>query len=379
MSQDPRLDLLVDLFPAVPRSELVARISSCDNFDTLVDQLLVESQNPTVQHDLQTVPENVHQTELQFMFPHINPGKIAETLKQHDNNFQDAANALMDPNQPKQASQPDLTDLCGLSPQTTEPYVKKHAGDAIKALIDILATFCHQKQKRTSRVQKGAVDSLYVPLYVYKSSSKEAAELNECILQNRQLQKLNYAFLKRLLVFFKGNVVKVLAAAVAIVDAHKERFTFDFTLKLDAEVFSTPKPSLSDVLRAGPSNSSNFQPTQLAARESTAVVPNSSIKRPSAVKSSLDLHGYTVLDAQEAAEDAVDSWWQEELRLREEEGFFSRYGRKCRFLEPLSIVTGRGIHSQGGPKIRGLVMRMLTTRGFQFEDDGGRLVVIGKK
>lgn len=379
MSQDTRLDVLIDLFPAVPRSELVAMISSCDNFDTLVDQLLVESQNPTVQHDLQTIPENVHQSELQFMFPHISPGKIAETLKQHDNNFQDAANALMDPNQPDQPNVPDLTELCGLSPQTTDPYVEKYGGDTIKALIDILATFCHQKQKRTSRVQNGFVNSLYVPLYVYKSSSKEAVELNECILQNGQLQKLNYAFLKRLLVFFKGNVFKVLAAAVAIVDAHKESFTFDFTLKLDAEVFSSPKPSLSDVLRAGPSNSNIIQPTHLTAKKTTAAVANSSLQRPSAVRSSIDLHGYTVVDAQEAAEDAVDSWWQEEMRLREEEGFFSRYGRKCHFLEPLSIVTGRGIHSQGGPKIRGLVMRMLTTRGFQFEDDGGRLVVIGKK
>lgn len=379
MSDDTRLDLLVDLFPAVARSELVARLSSCDNFDNLVELLLTESHLLSTNNDAPTVPQDIHQNELQFMFPHIDQSKIAETLKKNNNNFQDAANALMEPNQPQT---PSLVDLCGLPPQTTDPYVEKYRGDETQALIVILATFSNRNNLRTVKINGDSSGQKHVPLYVFKSSSQEAMELDWSILQNKQLQKLNYLFLKRLLVFFHGNVDKVLAAAVAIVGAQRERFTFDSSLGLSSESVAADKPSISEVIRAGPSKTIDIQtflvPTKRNTNMSTKT-PTNATKTLPAVSSKIDLHGYLVSEAVEAAEEAVDSWWHEEMRLREEEGQFGKYGRKCHFLEPLSIVTGRGIHSQGGPKIRGLVIRMLTRKGFQYDDDVGRLLVIGKK
>lgn len=372
MSEDSRLESLVDLFPAVPRSELAARLNSCDNLDDLVEQLLSESHIPT-QNDLHCVPQNVHQSELQFMFPHIDPIKISECLELHNNDFQAAADALMEP------VEPPLVDLCGLPPQTTDPYVEKYQGDKIRALIDILATFRRQTKAWSSRVQRTPLEPVYVPSYTYKSLSPEAAELDELIMHNKQLQKLNYAFLKKLLVFFEGNIYKVTAAAEAVVNAKMEKHTFDHTLGLTAETFTVPKTSLSDVLRAGPTQSNTVELQFQSPGRNTRNRYTSVTKPLPIVRTSVDLHGYTVKEATDTVEEALNSWWQEEMRLREIGGHFERYGRKCQFVEPLSIVTGRGLHSQGGPKIRGLVVRLLTRSGFIYDEDVGRLVVNGKK
>lgn len=378
-SGETQLNLLIDLFPGLPRSELVVRLSSCSNFDRLLEDLLAEQSGTQTQtkrsHELR-MDALTSERELQFIFPDIDANEVKNALQRHGYDFKAAADELTLP-----SPQKELAEFCELSQEIIDSYVRKHKEDTVCALVEILATYTRQKKAWNSRVQDRKLESAYTPFYVYKKSSGEAVELDEYILHNKQLQKLNYAFMKKLLVFFHGNVFKVLEAAKRVVDANKESFTFDTTLGLESETFLAPKPKASDLLRAGPSNTAPQWNLHLPVKRGSDV-PIKSTPRTNPGKflsTNVDLHGMTVREAVVVAEEAVDSWWKEEMDHRQAEGFFHKYGQKSRFLKPLDLVTGRGLHSQGGPKIRGPVIKMLTRKGFQFEEEIGKVVVLGKK
>lgn len=308
-------------------------------------------------------------------FPEVDAGHISKVLRRNNDDFNAAANELMRP-----SSAQTLADLCELDVADAQNSMAKNNGDLVRALVDVLATTSRQKKAWTSRVQDRAPRPTYVPLYIYDQNSDNAVELAEYVAHNKELQRLNYAFLKQLLVYFQGNVIKVLEAAKLIVDARKESLSFH--PKLDLETFTTRKPKAADLLRAGPSRTPSPLNIRLLVRSSTNTQHTPTLSKPNFVKklgTKLDLHGYVVKDAVDIAEEAVDLWWSKELQQRETEGYYHRYGQKSQFVEPLELVTGRGIHSQGGPKIRGLVIRMLTQRGYVFEEETGRVVVTGKK
>lgn len=372
---DRNLDLLVDLFPALPRSELSTRLASCENLDKLIELLLVECSDSPAQADPRPTSHisSTH-AELQLIFPDVDAEHIEKVLKRNNHDFNAAAEELMTPSPHK-----ELATLCELDQAITDQYMAKNNSDFTRALVDVLATYNRQKKAWTSRVQDRPGDATYVPLYIYNVNSQESKELAEFVSNNKELQRLNYAFLKRLLVFFQGNVYKVLEAAKLVVEAHKEGLTFHS--KLELESFVMPKAKASDVLRAGPSKVPGFEfklPLRSYTNKHTKPAAGSGgvVKR---LGKQVDLHGYLVKDALEIAEEAVDLWWQSELDFRDKEGFHHRYGTKCQFVPPLDLVTGRGIHSQGGPKIRGQVIRMLGRKCFLFEEDTGRVIVIGKK
>lgn len=373
MSSDPQLDQLVDLFPAIPRSELMARLSSCGDVDRLVEQILAEQSTTSTISNLE-LDRHTSIQELQFIFPDVKASAIESALERNNYNFQAAAEELTLP-----CPRKELAEFCDLSQQIIDPYVEKHKGDAVDALVEIVATYVRQKRAWTSRVQDRRLESVKVPLYVYNKNSTEAVELEEYIAHNKPFQRLNYSFMKKLLAFFQGNVFKVLETAERIINAEKQNATFDPSLGLEPESYS-PKPKAADLLRAGPSTIVPKLGFQLPAKK-TSIAPKRSVAPAISVlaNTKVDLHGFTVKEATDLAEQAVDHWWKEELDQREKEGRFNRYGYKCAFVQPLDVVTGRGIHSQGGPKIRGAVIKMLRSKGFQFEEDVGRVVVLGKK
>lgn len=366
------IDDLVDLFPHVPRSELVQRLESCTDVNELLEDLLAEyalsSQNGP-EH-----PVSVHD-QLQDFFPDVSSEIIAETLKRNNNDIQLCAYELLS------APNVELADFCGLSQSETKAVLQKHRGDSVCALVEIVATFKRQKKVWASRVQGRPTTAANDVMYVYNESSAEARELNGFVAQNKPLQRLNYAFLKRLLVFFQGDVFKVLETGKRVVDAHKELFTFDSLLKLLPEPFKAINPSAAEVLRTGPSREIAQFSLVTPRRNSGSKLQISGRNVAAAARAVLkiDLHGYLVKDAVELAEKTVDDWWNAELYYRETEGYIEKYGYKCQFVEPLDVVTGRGIHSAGGPKIRGAVMKMLTRKGYQYEEVCGRLLVLGRK
>jgi hypothetical protein len=85
----------------------------------------------------------------------------------------------------------------------------------------------------------------------------------------------------------------------------------------------------------------------------------------------MDLHGVSVHDAKRIASERVRTWWHNlnEGRLR---------GTRSGVGEGFRIVTGLGVHSQGGvAKVGPAVMRMLVKEGWKVEVGSGVLIVTG--
>ncbi|OWB76676.1 hypothetical protein B5S32_g831 [[Candida] boidinii] len=93
----------------------------------------------------------------------------------------------------------------------------------------------------------------------------------------------------------------------------------------------------------------------------------------------IDLHELTVSQARSLCEKFVNDWWNEELRERELNGNSSKISKTI-YLQPITIATGRGLHSAGGiPKIRIAISKYLDSSGYRYTDTGSTIIVSGKK
>lgn len=93
----------------------------------------------------------------------------------------------------------------------------------------------------------------------------------------------------------------------------------------------------------------------------------------------LDFHGFTPRDAIIVLNNVMNKWWDEELKLRELNNYNMKQQRvTC--LEPLILVTGRGIHSIGGKSpVRFQVKRYLQLNGYLFNEKPAYFEVYGKQ
>ena len=102
--------------------------------------------------------------------------------------------------------------------------------------------------------------------------------------------------------------------------------------------------------------------------------------KSSAITNSLDLHNLTVPTALKATGLALRDWWKDELDQRHVDGKLTRFGWKVQFVSPFNLITGRGIHSEGGKsKIRIAVKNYLTRNNYVFEEYSGRFEIEGKR
>lgn len=93
----------------------------------------------------------------------------------------------------------------------------------------------------------------------------------------------------------------------------------------------------------------------------------------------IDFHGYSPKQAVTTLNQIMNSWWDEELKQRELNNYNLRQ-RDVVCLEPLMVVTGRGIHSIGGKSpVRIQVKRYLQLNGYLFHEEPSYFQVYGKK
>lgn len=90
----------------------------------------------------------------------------------------------------------------------------------------------------------------------------------------------------------------------------------------------------------------------------------------------VDLHGLTLSSAMQLVRTVVPKWWDDELSQRGRNG---GNGIKAIHVEPFHIITGRGLHSEGGPVIMKAVKKYLQTEQYVFEDNTGSFLVVGKR
>lgn len=362
------VEILSDIFPTHPRSELKARVASCGSIDTVVEELIAKEQQPEIE-----VPV---EQKLEQIFPGMPPAKVEKVLKQNDGNLAKAVEDLSEYDK----TLDELTLITGLDKDTIEPYLKKH-DCVLQALVDLVCVHRRKRRVRRSRVQDSRTAGLakLVESYTYNGASPEAGELRNAVSDDAFLQTVNYAFLIKCLEFFEGEVDRVIRVAYLFVDSHLQQLTFRPDLQVEVHDVN-PMGSAADVLRAKkkPEIKLKAQPKPKISF-STSVKSRSPNISPPPVPAALDLHGFTVADAIKKAENASFLWWELESQQRQAHGILTKFGSKAAFMDPLELVTGRGLHSSGGPKVRSSVIKRLTQLGYVLEEDTGRVLVLGKK
>ena len=95
---------------------------------------------------------------------------------------------------------------------------------------------------------------------------------------------------------------------------------------------------------------------------------------------SLDFHGFLPSTAVELLKKALEIWWGEELSEREMNAKRSITNNKALYVKPLTVITGRGMHSVGGiSKVRVQVKKYLTSNNYIFWEEPSFFTIEGKK
>ncbi|GEQ67182.1 hypothetical protein JCM33374_g846 [Metschnikowia sp. JCM 33374] len=417
MSDLPELDMLVDAFPNYPRSELASRLLCASSPEVLFNELLVEAANEP-EHALAASSAKVfhpHVNRLKELFPTAQKDNLADALHRNNGCLDKTIEHMLE-NNPVH----NLVSLCGLDDAEAAPYMARNKNDVLRALADVISHYKKRKKVRTSRIQAPNNPSVaYRDSYVLHEHSTELLQLKECIWAESALQELNYDFLLKSLVFFQGNVSRVLDVSRVYIEAGCQSVTFDHRLGFQVKEVPKPSTSASTLLRSkspslisprplGPKLGAASSRTSPPIREKsplafgvgvkTSLVNTSRSKpsihlaqpnlpKPAPAKpaphikpNGLDLHGCTVVESVNIVKEAVSAWWKEEKDARMVEGHIDRYGARAEFVDPLRIITGRGIHSAGGAsKIRVSVIRLLSQEGYLIDEYVGSVAVYGRK
>lgn len=367
------LDTVSELFPTYPRSELATRLLCASSVDDVIEELFAEQQEPPKEYDLGVYL-------LKDMFPNEPLDSLAAHLQRYQGDVEQCIDHLMKPDLSLR-----LCELTGISIEQLRTKIRK-LEDLEKSRQrgeNILASQNYILLRALTEVifeDRGlAWDGNNV---VKRQASKQEEELKLCVSAEVSLQCLNYLFLHRCLIYFNNDLVKVLETARLYTEASLERLTYTINDGFSIPGFIPENLIVLDV----PANAEASLHLQSLAIASTPVTNQ---KRDSKINSNsttigkfstiLDLHGYTVAEAVSLANATAAAWWEEEQRLRIENGNLENVGSKAAYVEDLRIITGRGIHSIGGPKIRGAVIRLFAQNGYIIEEMVGNIIVRGKR
>lgn len=91
----------------------------------------------------------------------------------------------------------------------------------------------------------------------------------------------------------------------------------------------------------------------------------------------LDLHLLPVENALNATKRTLAEWWNEELSLRETNGV--KKSHNCSLVDPIKVLTGRGIHSKGGISRIKIAVRKFLEGSYNYEEESSYFLVYGKR
>lgn len=463
------VEMLTDLFPIYPRSELVARVKSTNDVENLIDVLFSEQDDQNKPSLKETDAKNYSNDVLTLkeIFPEYDFEVLRKVLNRNDEDIALASAVILQGNPEEislegkksklrmnmnnhnngarlqsswvalQTEATRLEDILNIPSQQLLSYLHKHEGKFHETLVAIindnsvrrlnvssasssssrssLASFS-QHVPRGGRVQgPSSKPTISVPSircesappedkYRYDENSLEAKEIKAIYVGNPEFKSIDEQFLEKSLVFFRGDVAKVIEIAALLVQDKAGHLTF--RQKPAAMTFSSisqavtgkKKKPLSLVEPYKHSNLRSASPiaqfplsgatssSSIIAASSRSPTPTDEVsimkeKLKSAAKTNtLDLHNLTVPTALEATGQALRDWWKDELDQRLVDGNLTRFGSRVQFVNPLNLVTGRGIHSQGGKaKIRIAVKNYLTRNNYVFEEYSGRFEIEGKR
>ncbi|AGO10468.1 AaceriABR016Cp [[Ashbya] aceris (nom. inval.)] len=255
--------------------------------------------------------------------------------------------------------------------QSTAPTARAVPGGRVQAHGGIAHAATYTGRMRSTTEAHVASDSPAPrsTRYVYSPDSPEAFELEELIRANIQLSSVSRKLLYSALEYYNGDVARTIETAAFIIGAKpsprepKRRPVSSWKL-------SQPrKPKRAAPLELRDSSFSSMEVYDRALE----------LARTVHSRWRIDLHGFLVDDAEALAEYVLANWWQRERELREQQ--CQKMSQSLALnMPPLTIVTGRGLHSVGGvSRVRVRIQRLLDRNHYVYDEEPSYFTVKGRR
>lgn len=418
---DGSLAMLVEMFPNKPVDDLNSALQSSSGVIDDACLMLISEDNSK---------EDVNPNEeLKTMFPLVEQATINSVWKDQDGNFDGSVAELLNhhmileekknndeaeppiPLSPQGKSAPKSTveivqEYTGVSTSIARQFSYRSSFNVVKAIVSILDTHREpptetklppvtRAPKRTGgRVQgaKGIAHSNRFaslakevptqssqdkPFYVYSSESSEARELEDAIQSNLDLKGIYPNFLHRALEYYRGDLLKTLQLATLILEQNGARYTYKDAVEgpVDLTGFSEYKPGG----KSRPASKKSNEESGLTLEDDSYAPRAHNMLSNVLTNTRLDFHGFLCPDAIQVLLRCLNKWWKYELDQRELNNQKLSMSQVVN-VEPLQVVTGRGIHSDNGvSKLKMQVRKFLEKNQYKYTEETSYFVVIGKK
>lgn len=249
--------------------------------------------------------------------------------------------------------------------------------------------------------------------YQYKEDGEDAANLRSLLESNTLLSAIFWDFYVKLLKYFAGDLFKILNYALYLVEHDGVSKTLEDSWKSSTGCSHSSSTSLSNATSLRSSKKNGYKdnkspfitssdlfkapavikPTVTAASSAKLVKQLKSLEKgldksqvdlqraqlKQVVSSSvIDLHRFIVPNAKITTEKVLKDWWAEEIKAREQRGIL-KAGSSVKYIEPLDIITGRGLHNAGYSKVKAAIGQLLKKENYVYEELVGRFRVSGYK
>ncbi|KAH3899819.1 uncharacterized protein SCODWIG_03509 [Saccharomycodes ludwigii] len=227
--------------------------------------------------------------------------------------------------------------------------------------------------------------------YRYSATTSQAIELEEILNGNPVLKTINRNFLRKALEFYNGDVDKTILLCKFLIDEKAAALTFKIHEGHSGLVFTPSnykrksEPPFRDIpMQENHACINNINTSMNKLSFSAFRSREDYLKAKKMLETmfdtfKLDFHSFTSEETLSILEIALEMWWNEEMTQRELDKCNLSLN-KVQYVNPLTIVTGRGLHSIGGrPIIKIKVQKYLNTNGYVFEDGPSYYIVDGRR
>jgi DNA-nicking Smr family endonuclease len=318
-----------------------------------------------------------------------------------------------------------LMELTDLSLDEITEFLRQNNEDGPRALVDMVTSYekkykesvrKHEenKKKYPSKVQSNYTNKEDEP-YTYREGNPEVNKLAMLVFNDSQLVNINWNFCIDLLIFCNGKVDRAIAVVIYLVENDAVQLTYDCYSKtvgpLDpGDIPPDIQESMLDYtnIPSGPIIENDFQliskekkygpPRQLPIQQTTQLKRHPQLNRNDVLQienrqeelmdyelenckktNRLDLHGFHTDTAKVTVQMALKQWWADELKARSDSGT-EGLTIQARHVESLTIITGRGSHSEDGiPRVKIQVEKLLQKSPYKYSEQSSSFVVYGKK
>lgn len=252
--------------------------------------------------------------------------------------------------------------------------------DPIRALIQLVYTCT------STGINTGTSSCTSTATNTPTNTSNDLSDL----LHSPRLSSISPRFLEKALEYFHGDHERTAALLILIAEHNYGKHTGYYRVE----------PGPGPGLRPGPGpgqGTSSIRPGISSVRSQIKAIPKASPKAststiPKAISSpingtrdgpedgdTLDFHGWLPEDAATTAAQRLARWWATELAQRELNN--TRLNQiDAVHVSPVTLVTGRGLHSTGGvPRVRIRVQRMLDELNYVYIEEPSRFTVTGRR